>query len=243
MLRPRDRRRRDVATVDAPAIDGFAMAKEANIAKANNHDVANTELPGRRVTASATRNSLRGTLSAEASAHLSSLLSSDLKDEVPVHFDDGEHVEGVTPRRPENLPTIISTAVARTDDNWIVPEWHQVRNLPGYRAEQIRALGRQIFRMFTETPLEDIQTCTTLSNDVQEVQAMMAWIKKNGIRNDKMEMDFNQVMPAYKADVQSWDVEGFSFLLVRDPSGHYIYGWPGGRGVHLEEEPPRPMLR
>src|SRR5690606_1681349 len=146
MLRPRDRRRRgvDVDIADAPAIDGFAMAKEANITKANKHDVATTELPGRRATAQKTRSSLRGAaLSEEASSHLSSLLSSDLRDDVPVNFDNDETMDtfdGIGRRTAENLPAIISTAVAATDDAMIVPEWHQVRNLPGYRAEQIRAL-------------------------------------------------------------------------------------------------------
>lgn len=246
MMRPRDRRRGQTTVLegDKPVIDGFAMAKEANIVNARNHSVANTELPGRQATAHQTRTAIRANFSEEASGHLADLLNSDLRDNVPVHFDNDidDTVEGVERRTPENLPAIISTAVARTDD-MIVPEWHQLRNLPGYRAEQIRALGRQIFSMFTDTPIEDIQACTTLSNDVQEVQAMMAWIKNNGVRNDKMEMDFNQLMRGYMADVQSWDAEGFSFLLVRDHSGHYVYGWPGGRGVHLTQDAPRPLLR
>jgi hypothetical protein len=245
-MRPRDRRRGQAAVIDGdkPIIDGFAMAKEANICNARNNSVTSSEMPGRQATSQQTRAAIRTNLSESASSQLADLLNSDLKDVVPVHFDNDieDTTNGVERRTPENLPAIVSTAIANTD-GMIIPKWHKISNLQGYRAEQIRAAGRQIFGMFTDTPIEDIQACTTCSNDVEEVQAMMAWIKKNGVRNEKMEMDFNQLMRGYKADAQSWDAEGFSFLLVRDSEGHYVYGWPGGRGVHLTEDAPRPMLR
>lgn len=242
-MRPKDRRRRQAQTdlADKPKLDGFAAAKMANITTTKNKAPTNSELPGRRASRQQTATSIRGTLNRESARHLTSLFNSGLRDDVPVELDDDMGVP--EERTPENLPAIISTAIANTDETMIIPKWHQLKNLHGYRAQQIRALGRQIFEVFTDTPIEDIQACTTLSNDTIEVQAMMAWIKKNGVRNDKMEMDFDAVMPGYKADVQNWDVEGFSFLLVRDDYGHYVWGWPGGRGVHLEEEPPRPMLR
>lgn len=245
MQRPRDRRRGQTTVLDGekPVIDGFAMAREANIVNARNQSVANTDLPGERATAAQTRTAIRGTLTAEAASQLSHLMNSGLRDNVQDDLHNVAPTEGVERRKIETLPAIISTAIARTDENMIIPQWHQVRNLPGFSASAIRALGRQIFNLFTDVPVEDVQCCTTLSNDENEVKAMMAWIKKNGICNEKMKMDFDQVLPAYAPYVQAWDVEGYSFLLVKDPMGHYVYGWPGGRGVHLEQEAPRPMLR
>lgn len=246
MMRPRDRRRGQSTLIDGdnPVVDGFAMAKEANIVAARNRGVANIDLPGQQATAQQTRTSVRNSFSGQASGHFSGLSSSDLRDDVPTNYaENNATISGGEDRRtPENLPAIISTAIALTED-MIIPQWHKVCNLPAFCVQQVRSLGRQIFKEYTDIPVDDIQTCTTLTNDVREVQAMMGWIKKNGVRNDEMKYDFNDIMPGYHADVQSWDAEGYSFLLVRDHSGHYVYGWPGGRGVHLTEEAPRPMLR
>lgn len=246
MMRPRDRRRGQATVIesDKPVIDGFAMAKEANIVNARNNSVTSSDMPGRQATSAQTRASIRGGFSDLASDHFTALHRSDLRDDVPTHSDEDDALvsDGVDRRTPENLPAVISTAITLTDD-MIIPQWHKVQNLPAFCAQQVRALGRQIFKEYTDIPVDDIQTCTTLTNDVREVQAMMAWIKKNGVRNDEMKYDFNDLMPGYHADVQNWDAEGYSFLLVRDHSGHYVYGWPGGRGVHLTEDAPRPMLR
>ena len=252
-MSPRDRRRGQTTTIDGakPVLDGFAMAREANIVNARNQGVSNTELPGRKATPQQSRATFHGNFTPELAGHMGNLLNSGLTDDIPIDFgNDIDTTEGVdAPPKIENLPAILSTAIAKTD-NLIFPLWHQVKDLPNYRASAIRALGRQIFGMFTDTPIEDIQCCTTIPNEPgqranrrEEVQAMMAWIKKNGVKNDEMRMTFEELMPGYEADVQAWDAEGFSFVLVKDPSGYFVYAWPGGRGVHLEQEPPRPMLR
>jgi len=187
---------------------------------------------------------MRANLSGEAAHKYASIMSAGLRD---VLTDEEAAInagftEGVEVPVPENLPAVISRQIATTGGE-IVPEWHMVKRLPGYLRNQVRAFGRLVLSQFTDTPIEDIQTVTTLTNDEIEVRALMAWIKANGIRDDRAEMDFGQTIPGYRADVQIWNVKDYSFLLVKDFAGYYVYGWPGGRGVHLENDAPRPLLR
>lgn len=157
--------------------------------------------------------------------------------------DSVGHTDGMNePPTPQNLPAIINTAVAASGMH-IEPKWHMVRNLPGYMQSGIRALGRQLFGPFTDTPIEDIQVLSTLSNDDTEVKAMMTWIKRNGVKDDEAQIKFdNSPASRYGADVQIWNAEGFTFMVVKDPHGYYVYGWPGGRGTQVGHDA-QPMAR
>ena len=158
--------------------------------------------------------------------------------------DDGDDTVGITPVPPttENLPAVIHHEVALTGGR-IDPEWHQVKHLPGYLQSGIRALARQVFRQFTDTPIEDIQILTSVANlnPERDVVGMMDWIRRNGAKDDSATLDFERFMPGYSADASLWRTKDYSFLLVRDFGGYYIYGWSGGRGVHLA--PPRETRR
>ena len=138
------------------------------------------------------------------------------------------------PRNPQNLPAVVSRALVQAGQGDFNPEWIMVRHLPGYMQNAIRALGRQVFRQFTETPVEDIQVMTTLTHSQADVQRMFAFIRRNAVRDDVARIDFQQVVPGYDADVQLWRMMGYEFLLVRDFAGYYVYGWPGGRGTRLD---------
>jgi len=75
----------------------------------------------------------------------------------------------ITPRISSMLPKIIANAIAKvgsalkitTDPNDI--DWHMVRHLPSYLGAPIRALGRQVFGPFTNTPIENIQVLANRS--------------------------------------------------------------------------------
>jgi hypothetical protein len=225
--------------------------------------VANTSQRGRDVEAIPGRKSRRRVrtanvapeVGAEAGQHFASLSQHDMQDEIS---DDEAHrrsgigdfeadtdvgYEPVIPNT-ENLPAVISREVAQTGGR-INPEWHEVKQLPGYFQSAIRALGRSVFRQFTDTPIEDIQVLTTLGNinSEHEVTGMMDWIRRNGARDDAAAIDFSQIMPGYNADTSYWRTKDYSFLLVHDFAGYYIYGWAGGRGVHLAAPPPLRRLR
>lgn len=145
----------------------------------------------------------------------------------------------VVPFKPttENLPAVINKEVAETNGKFF-PEWRAIKHLPNYIQQPIRALGRQVFGQFTDTPIEDIMMIGTIGNlnPERDVVGMMHWIRKHGIRDDAANIDFSRIMPGYEADVSLWKTEDYSFLLVKDFAGYYIYGWAGGRGVHIEHK-------
>ena len=219
-------------------------------------------MPGRTRSAADTRRAAAGAqLPPGAADMLSHLHTHGAEDEIddveaarragldPAHAH-GAPTPGAVPempRNPENLPAVVGQELMahgnrEYPDDW-QPKWSQVKHLPGYLKNAIRAMGRQVFSQFTDTPIEDIQVMATLTNSETDVRRMMAFIKRNGVKDDEAVMDFNRSIPEYDADVQLWRMVGYEFLLVHDFAGYYIYGWPGGRGVHLPTPEPRRQIR
>lgn len=142
---------------------------------------------------------------------------------------------GATPVTADNVPAILSHELARVgsevgDPQTVHPEWHQVKNLPGYMSKQIRVLGRETFKPYTTTPIEDVTVIANLGgqgpNTDREVNAVAAWLKTNGEEVDSAEMDYGQTMPGYTAHTVSYTASGVRFLVVKDMMGKYIYAWP-----------------
>lgn len=135
----------------------------------------------------------------------------------------------------DNVPAVISKALSTTgtavsDPASVEPEWHQVKNLPGYMSKQIRVLGRETFKPFTTTPIEDVTVIANLGgqgpNTNREIQAVAAWLKNNGTEVDRATLDYGATMPGYKAETVSYTSSGVRFLLVSDQFGQYVYAWP-----------------
>lgn len=185
---------------------------------------------------------IRGGIDASHLNHLGALMNNrqlaDMEADVP-QIDPTVVPEPVPPT-PQNLPAVIQTAIARTDAEEpgrpvFNPKWQMIGNLPGYYADAIRALGRMLFSQYTDTPIDQINIMASpMINSAREVDMMTHWIRRYGVRDDEAEIDFEDIMPGYKAQTQLWNAEGYTFLLVLDAMGHYIYSWPGGRGVHLD---------
>lgn len=158
-------------------------------------------------------------------------------DDLDVGMPADDDVGVPTQPNVENLPAVIRREVAETGGK-INPEWHQIKHLPNYIQQPIRALGRQVFGQFTDTPIEDIQMIGTIGglNPERDVVGMMHWIRKNGIQADSAKMDFERFFPeGYQADVSLWRTKDYSFLLVHDFGGYYIYGWTQKNGIHLDQ--------
>jgi hypothetical protein len=223
-------------SLDMPTSKGEVSTSRASTSMA--------ALPGRQATAADTMRSMpRG--DADVMSAWSRIARSGTDTEVSNADAAGGMMTAmgdVAEPRIENLPAVINTAVS-TSGMHIEPKWHQIKHLPGYLADGIRAMGRAVFAPVTDTPIEDIQVLSTLSNDDVEVKAMATWLKRNGVRDDAMEMKFHEILPGYGADVQVWSAEGFKFIVVRDPMGHYIYGVGEGRGTRVSGSAEAPRLR
>ena len=104
---------------------------------------------------------------------------------------------------PKKLPDVVKTDIATKAD--VELEWHQVKHLPGYLRSSIRAFGRQIFRAFTKTPIEEIQVLASLGgrepNSMREIDAAAGWLQKNGVKDTHAVMDFERSIPDYKAEL------------------------------------------
>jgi hypothetical protein len=156
-------------------------------------------------------------------------LQDEISDEEAARRSDVTHGEvEPTPPQPTTALANISQEIA-TERN-VEPEWHAVRNLPGYMKNAIRALGRQVFNTFTETPIEDIEVIANLQgsgpNEERELNAVAGWLRENAQRYTDGEMNFRQSIPDYDAEYVMYTAEDRTFLLVQDFAGKYIYSWP-----------------
>jgi hypothetical protein len=216
--------------VDMPTSAGEVSTQRASSA------VAPSPVPGARAGRAKTRAAMNAPTSPEMAARWRDLASSGLEDQI----SDAEaaDISGYDPLDngvPEpvtttTLPAVVNRALTDAGSR-IQPEWHMVKDLPGYMASAIRAMGRMVFEPFTDTPIEEIQVLSSLSNKEIEVKTVLTWLTRNAIRDDEAELTFQEILPGYAAKTQIWNTADATFMAVKDDHGIYVYGWPGGRGV------------
>lgn len=175
----------------------------------------------------------------EAAEKFSFIQSLDIEDEIS--DEEAARRAGVThgavpePKTPgtdvariETLPAVINKELLAAGE--VEPEWHQVKNLPGYLSSAIRAMGRQIFGTYTNTPIEDIQVLAHVAgqgpNSKRELNAVGGWLHKNAERDVEGEMDFSKSIPNYGVEFKIYNTRNFTFMVVKDFAGLYIYSWP-----------------
>lgn len=220
--------------VDMPMSAGEVSTQRASSA------VAPSPVPGARAGRAKTRAAMNAPTSPEMAARWRDLASSGLEDRI----SDAEaaDISGYDPDGPTQqsfdlepvttttLPAVVNRALTDAGSR-IQPEWHMVKDLPGYMASAIRAMGRMVFEPFTDTPIEEIQVLSSLSNKEIEVKTVLTWLTRNAIRDDEAELTFQEILPGYAAKTQIWNTADATFMAVKDDHGIYVYGWPGGRGV------------
>lgn len=131
-------------------------------------------------------------------------------------------------RSAGDVPAVISNAMQASGMQ--NPEWHHVSNLPGYSQQNVRGMGRQLFSMFTNTPMEQIQTMANVNgqgpNTDAEMRAVAGWLRNNAEDMGNVDVNHGMAIPGYKPDVKEYRANGVRFHLVRDPMGQYIYAYP-----------------
>lgn len=134
----------------------------------------------------------------------------------------------VVVRTAQDVPAVINTAMRAT--GFQTPEWHSIKDLPGYSERNIRGMGRQMFGMFTSTPLENILTMANVNgqgpNTDAEMRAVASWLKNNADDLGEVSVSHGMAIPGYEPDVREFSINGVRFHVVRDPMGQYIYAYP-----------------
>lgn len=141
----------------------------------------------------------------------------------------------------DQLPAVLSRGI-RVGGR-MEPQWHRVRNLPGFQNRNIRRMGDDIFAMLTRTPHGEIQTIAHVAgqgpNTLAEVNAVAAWLREHGRDLGQGNVDFGDIIPGYRPDVQNYSAMGVRFHLVRDPMGYYIYAWPESDSLAVQQQTPQ----
>jgi hypothetical protein len=131
-------------------------------------------------------------------------------------------------RTARDVPSVISNAMQASGMQ--TPEWHNVNNLPGFQDRNVRGMGRQVFGMFTTTPVEQIQTMANVEgqgpNTDAEMRAVAGWLRDNADDLGAVDLSHGQAIPGYRPDVKEYRANGVRFHVVRDPMGQYIYAYP-----------------
>ena len=144
----------------------------------------------------------------------------------------------IEPKPPETLPTVAvkTTTLATTAEyalrkaGYLVPDFHQVAALPGNIKDQIRQLGRSVFKTMTTTPTNKIFVIANLGgqgpNTDREIQSVADWVKQHGQDYGDGSINFDRSIPGYEAETHMYTAAGITWLLVKDFAGQYIYAWP-----------------
>ena len=109
----------------------------------------------------------------------------------------------VAPGAPErpldvNAVAVVNQAVAQPLP--ITPDWHDVRNLPGYQQGGVlRRIIRKTFEEASDTQLERMHMICDLLNPPAHVQAIARWVSQNATPVDGIDYDFARTFPGFTA--------------------------------------------
>ena len=208
--------------------------------------------PMKTVSGERTRERMRTVTGGENRGRIiDTLMNMDMSGEDEISDAQARTNAGLDDRRenqlivPTNAMSTVSNAVVKAEG--IVPEWHEVKHLPGYLQQGIRSVGRAVFRAFTTTPIEEIQVLANIGdgpNDQEELDAVLQYLKDAGHRDSEAELEFHERIPNYGAKVKIYKALNYTFMVVKDFAGNYIYAWPSADGDGLADKTPQqPRLK
>jgi hypothetical protein len=139
------------------------------------------------------------------------------------------------PRVRDHLPMVITRALARQPEPGqpgpFNPRWSQVRHLPGYLVEPIRAVGRQLLGSMGGDALETMQVLATVlgqgPNPASDVQRMARWLQRHATELDKAQATLGGT-PA--AEIE-WEIVAAARANVGHLAGPAGRAGAGGRAA------------
>lgn len=172
--------------------------------------------------------------------------------------NDVPQIGNPEPENPNYAVALSSREIDVLKEN--VPQFHRIKDTPGYQQRMIRQLGRTVLRHFPTyakmeemcreagvDPLGQIKTICTVTDTSEQhkrsIEQVAAWIQANGRVIDARETDFGRefgVMNGYRPREIVATTDDMTFLLVHEdengPMGeqYYIYTFQGGNIPNLE---------
>ena len=115
------------------------------------------------------------------------------------------------------------------------PQWLRLNQLQGFLWSSIRAMGESVFSPLTRTPLERIEVIADLSGNGphsrQDIDATAHHLRSTSEPSTVVEYSSKEIARlfgrAYQAQAIQFESAEFTYLLVKDAMGSYIYRWPG----------------
>ena len=111
-------------------------------------------------------------------------------------------------------------------------KWHEIRHLPGYAIQQLRAAFRPLFQMYIDNELEDIEVATTLTSPLHEIQKLVRHASLGGKKVENFSLE------AFGIDPELFYIEtahivrgndGMTYFIMREKLGdkHNFYVYRG----------------
>jgi len=136
------------------------------------------------------------------------------------------------------LSTLEPTAVKATGKTMApanegrATEWITLRQLPGFMWDAIRAMGDSVFSPLTNTPLGNIEVIANLAghgpHSQQDIDITANRLRQTTAPSNILEYSTDQMkhqFGMYEAQAVQFGEAEFTYLLVKDPMGSYIYRW------------------
>ena len=125
-----------------------------------------------------------------------------------------------------------------------IPRWIRLSQLPGFMWAAIRAMGESVFSLFTSTRLDRIEVIAHLSgnylhagfNSRTVIDATAARLRRRSDPSRIVEYSTEQMAQflggRYQARAVQFEDPNYTYLMVQDPMGSYIYRWPSADTRH-----------
>lgn len=108
-------------------------------------------------------------------------------------------------------------------------EWHMVKDLPPFMAAAVKAMSKTLFEPVTNTPVDNVHCLMSLNeqgpNTIDDVRNLMNIVPDRGEYNSKVKAHFDKTLFEH-ADVDAYNMFGYTFVLVKDFGGSTVYAWP-----------------
>ena len=105
-------------------------------------------------------------------------------------------------------------------------KYQQVKDLPPYVKNPVKALSRHLFGVLTNTDIDKVQVLANVKNkgpnSETELGAAYKWLRMSGRQDHALIKDLQHHIHGLKL----YNTEGITHLVVHNNAGVFIFSWP-----------------